>query len=77
MWGGGLKICGLEKKNVKFKRTENIIFHFSPLLGEKNKKICGRGDNMNKIKSSENIFPFLAGKTRRGNHKTFAAREKN
>ena len=30
IWGGG--------KNVKIKRTENILFHFSPLLGEKIKE---------------------------------------
>ena len=43
------------------------------LFGEKKtKRICGRGDSMDKITSSENIFPFipfLAGK------KKFAAGE--
>ena len=31
-----------------------MFFHFSPLLGVKNEN----GDNMNKIKSLVNIFPF-------------------
>ena len=49
--GGGGGICGWGK--YKNKRTENIFFNFSPLLGgKKTKKICGRGDNMNKKKSS-------------------------
>ena len=29
-------------------------------MKEKNIRICERGDNMNKIKSFENIFPFYA-----------------
>ena len=64
-------------KNVKIKRNENIFFSiFLPSLMRKTKRIRGKGTNMNKMKSSENIFPFysfLAGKTRRGNFFNFAA----
>ena len=48
---GGGGICGWGK--YKNKRTENIFFNFSLLLGEKKTKIiCGSGDNLNKIRSS-------------------------
>ena len=30
-------------KNVKIKRTKNILYHFSPLIGEKKTKIILEG----------------------------------
>ena len=45
--------------NVNIKRTKIIFSQFSPLFGKNTKRKCGRGINMNKIKISENIFPFF------------------
>ena len=45
---------------TKCKNEENWkhLFHFLPSLVKKKKRIFEKGDNMNKLNSSGNIFPL-------------------